>query len=479
MESANLGDELLALVDELEPRLVEWRRDFHAHPELAYQEYRTGAAVTAVLRDLGLEVRGAAGTGVIGVLRGGRPGPTIALRADMDALPVQEEGDKPVLSRVPGVAHTCGHDAHLAIALGAASLLARLREALAGTVLFIFEPGEESLDSGLEPGAERLLAEEVLADPRPDAVLGLHVYPEYPAGQVALRPGVMMTGFDLFQLTVLGATAHTATAQKGADAIVATAHVITALQTLASREVDPLEAVIVHVGTIQGGQRANILADRVELSGSVRVSDQALRPSLPERLERLVGGVAAALRCRHDLRYQPYLPPVVNDPTLTQLVAEVARDLLGPEQVVILPLPRLTGESFHAYSRVAPAVFWFLGVGNAEQGLTWASHHPRFDLGGYPAAATAHRRVVPRLLPRSASGVLVPRRRQRGAGPHLGLASSALRPRRAGAPRRTDSHGRLGAPPAGRAPAGAAAGAAAATGYCGGASSATARGGGG
>ncbi len=380
MESANLGDELLALVDELEPRLVEWRRDFHAHPELAYQEYRTGAAVTAVLRDLGLEVRGAAGTGVIGVLRGGRPGPTIALRADMDALPVQEEGDKPVLSRVPGVAHTCGHDAHLAIALGAASLLARLREALAGTVLFIFEPGEESLDSGLEPGAERLLAEGVLADPRPDAVLGLHVYPEYPAGQVALRPGVMMTGFDLFQLTVLGATAHTATAQKGADAIVATAYVITALQTLASREVDPLEAVIVHVGTIQGGQRANILADRVELSGSVRVSDQALRPSLPERLERLVGGVAAALRCRHDLRYQPYLPPVVNDPTLTQLVAEVARDLLGPEQVVILPLPRLTGESFHAYSRVAPAVFWFLGVGNAEQGLTWASHHPRFDL---------------------------------------------------------------------------------------------------
>ena len=381
-----MHEDLVAIVGERarsgHARVVEWRRTLHAWPELSYREHRTAELVAGVLRELGAEVRtGLAGTGVVGLVRGRGPGRTVAIRADMDALPVTEQTGLQFASRNPDVMHACGHDAHVAMALGAAAVLAGLRDRFDGQAMFIFEPNEETLDSGEEAGAVRLVRAGILDDPPVDLVLGQHVYPEYPTGQVAVRPGVMMTGFDYLDLSIIGQTAHTSTSHKGADAIVAAAHVVTALQTLASRELDPMESAIVHLGTVQGGTRRNILADRVELSGTVRISDQAQRDGLRERIERIVAGVTSALRCTYELRYEHVADAVVNDPAATQMVGEVARALHGPDGLYSMPMPRPTAESFQVYGAGGrPYVFWFLGVGNPAKGIEWASHHPRFTI---------------------------------------------------------------------------------------------------
>jgi amidohydrolase len=381
-----MTEDLLALVKERaaegHERVVEWRRTIHARPELSYQEHETAALAAEVLRELGAEVRtGLAGTGVVGIVRGRRPGRTVAVRADMDALPVTEDTGLPFASQNAGVMHACGHDAHVAMAMGAAAVVAGLRDRFDGTVAFIFEPNEEILDSGQEAGAVRLVEAGLLDELGVDLTLGQHVYPEYPTGQVAVRPGVMMTGFDYVDLAVIGQTAHTSTSHKGADALVAAAHVVTALQTLASREIDPMESAIVHLGTIQGGFRRNILADRVELTGTVRISDQDQRAALREAVERVVAGVTSALRCAYEIRFETVATAVVNDPAATALVGEVARALHGPEGYYQMPMPRPTAESFQVYGAGGrPYVFWFLGVGNAEKDALWASHHPRFKI---------------------------------------------------------------------------------------------------
>jgi amidohydrolase len=379
--SSDLRADLERLTQQGHERVVEWRRSIHAWPELAFQEHQTADLCAQVLRELGADVRtGVAQTGVVGIVRGRRPGKTIAVRADMDALMVNEQTGLPFASKNTGVMHACGHDSHVAMALGAASVLAGLRDRFDGQVMFIFEPNEETLDSQQEAGAYQLVREGILDDPKVDLVLGQHVYPEYPTGQVALRGGVMMTGFEYLDLAIIGQTAHTSTSHKGADAIVAAAQVILALQTLASREIDPQESVIVHIGTIQGGDRRNILADRVEMTGTVRISDQAQRAGLRERIERVVAGVTSALRCTYEMAYRPVLAAVMNDPEATELVGGVARELHGPAGVYWMPMPRPTAESFHVYGEGRPAVFWFLGVGNHEKGWEYASHHPNFML---------------------------------------------------------------------------------------------------
>jgi amidohydrolase len=379
--SVDLGAEIRRRTRDGHARVVEWRRTIHAWPELAYQEHRTAALAADALRELGAEVRtGLAETGLVGLVRGRGPGKTIAVRADMDALMVDEQTGLPFASKRPGQMHACGHDSHVAMAMGAAAVLASLRDRFDGQVMFIFEPNEETLDSGQEAGAYRLVHEGILDDPKVDLVLGQHVYPEYPTGQVALRGGVMMTGYEYLDLTILGETAHTSTSHKGADAIVAAAQVILALQTLSSREIDPQESVIVHIGTIQGGDRRNILADRVALTGTVRISDQSQRAGLRDRIERIVAGVTSAHRCSYEMSYRTMLAAVINDPDASEMVGGVARELHGPAGVFWMPMPRPTAESFHIYGEGRPAVFWFLGVGNPERGWEWASHHPRFML---------------------------------------------------------------------------------------------------
>ena len=296
---AGLAPALAAAVAEGAPRVVQWRRTLHARPELAYQERETAALVAAELRRMGAEVQEGVGgtTGVLGQLRGTGPGRArpgagapggagleagrvVAIRADMDALPIEggDPKDVPYRTAVLGARHVCGHDAHVAMALGVAQALARLRDRWSGTIKLLFEPAEECLGTDLRPGAVALVEAGVLHRPAVDAVLALHVFPEYPVGTVAVRPGVIMTGMDLLDLEVLGEEAHSSTPQKGVDAIVAAAQVVLALQTLASRETDPGQAVAVNIGSIQGGQGPrNLLADRVTLRGLVRAATPAAR----------------------------------------------------------------------------------------------------------------------------------------------------------------------------------------------------------
>jgi amidohydrolase len=374
------------------PQVIEWRRALHALPEPAYAERETAALAAGVLRALGAEVRTEVGgtTGVIGVLAGrdaAAPGArrtVVAIRADMDALPIAgaDPKDVPYRARVADVRHVCGHDAHVAIALGVARTLATVGDAWSGEVRFIFEPAEECLGTDLTPGAVAMVEAGALDDPPVSAVLALHAFPEYPSGTIAVRPGVVMTGMDLLDVDVVGSEAHSSTPQKGADAIVAAAQVVLALQTLASRETDPTEAVAVNIGTIAGGTGPrNLLAGRVALRGLVRASDPALRATLPERVRRICEHAAAAMRATCEVRVTPFLPHVANDPALTERFIAAVSAALGPERVLRLSLPRLVGESFFAYSERAPSVFAFLGTGNpAKPGTTWPSHHPAFDL---------------------------------------------------------------------------------------------------
>lgn len=375
-----------------QPDVVHWRRTIHACPEPAYEEHETARLVASTLQPLALDVQTGIGgtTGVVATIRGtGRPVEgarerCIAIRADMDALPIEGADPKaaPYRTERSGVRHVCGHDAHVAIALGVARALAQIRDRWHGTVKFLFEPAEECLGTDLKPGAVAMVEAGVLENPAVDAVLALHAFPEYAAGTIAVRPGVIMTGMDLLDVDIIGAEAHSSTPHKGIDAIVVASQVVLAIQTLASRESDPTEAVAVNIGTITGGKGPrNLLAGSVALRGLIRASEPHTRTELPQRVNRLVEHTAAAYGARAEVTVTPFLPHVVNDATLTERFIAATTRALGAAYVTRLPLPRLVGESFFAYSERVPSVFAFLGTGNPEKpGTILPSHHPEFDL---------------------------------------------------------------------------------------------------
>jgi len=364
---------MLQRAHELHERIRALRRAIHQHPELSYQEHRTAALVADTLRSLGLQVEtGVARTGVIGTLVGGE-GPTVALRADMDALPIQEQNDVPYASQVPGVMHACGHDAHTAMLLGAAMLLAE--NPPPGRVRFLFQPSEEGPDEEGKSGGKRFVEAGVMEGV--DAVFGLHVFGEYPSGTIAVRAGPQMAAADLFEVEIIGQGCHGAYPHKGTDAILLAAHVILALQQIVARRVDPVESGVVTVGAIQGGHKHNIVADRVILKGTTRAFDPTVRQRIFDELERACG-VARALGGDFRLTITECYPPVVNDPELTAFVQEVARDLLGPE-AVLEARPTMGAEDFSFLAREAPGCFWRLGVrapGEPERPL----HTPTFDI---------------------------------------------------------------------------------------------------
>lgn len=362
--------------------MVALRRDLHAHPELAFQEARTGRLMAEQMRELGLEVRdGVGGTGTVAVLRGARPGKTVALRADMDALPLTEESSKPYASSTPGVAHLCGHDAHCAMLVGAARVLVDLRDELAGNVKFIFEPAEEMAGVSGPSGAERMIADGVLDNPKVDAIFAAHVFPEYRTGTVALRAGSIMAGHARFDLSIIGRECHAALPHQGIDAVVVAAEVIQALQALASRRSPPGDTFALNVGTIAGGTQYNLLAGRVDMVGSVRTSDEELRKELGAWLERVIAGITSAHDAGYEFKFDPYtFPATSNDPELASFARRVFEKSLGEESVVWMDRPRLTGETFCYYLEKVPGVYFILGTGNEEKGTTWPSHHSRFDL---------------------------------------------------------------------------------------------------
>jgi amidohydrolase len=367
---------MLERAHRLSDTLLALRREFHRHPELGFHEDHTGQLVADRLVELGIPFRkGVARTGVVGEL--GQNGPCLALRADMDALPIQEENHVPYASQVPGVMHACGHDVHMACVLGAAQLLAEESQAghLPGRVRFLFQPSEESQDKSDLSGAMRMVDEGVMDGV--DAVLGLHVWPDLTLGTIGLRDGIMTAYPDTFELVIKGQEAHGAFPHRGFDAITLAAQVINALQTVISRRLDPTRGRVLTVGTIHGGTTDNILAAEVCMTGTIRTFEPETRELLFSEMERACG-VARALGGDYALTIRPGYIPVVNDPALSSLVRQVGRDLLGAEGVQEIPM-EMGGEDFSILAKRAPGCFFFLG-GAAPDRPRRVLHHSCYDV---------------------------------------------------------------------------------------------------
>jgi amidohydrolase len=372
----------------LEAKVVGWRRDIHEHPELGNREERTAKLVADHLKALGLEVRTqVAHTGVVGVLKGGKPGPTVALRADMDALPVTEEVDLPFKSTVKatylgqqvGVMHACGHDNHVAILMGVAELLAGVRQELTGTVKFIFQPAEEGAPAGERGGAELMIEEGALENPKVDAIFGLHVFP-FEVGKVVWRAGGLMASGDGFRIVVRGRQTHGALPWNGVDPIVTASQIVLGLQTLVSRTVDlTLTPAVVTVGMIRGGVRNNIVPDSVEMIGTIRTFDEPTRDSLAARIVRTAEGIAQSAGAVAVVTTTKGYPVTINDPALTERMVPTLRRTLGADNV--LPAQQTTtAEDFSLFQRNVPGMFFFLGVTpkGTDPRTAAPNHSPRF-----------------------------------------------------------------------------------------------------
>jgi amidohydrolase len=387
------ADPLLSRAKAMKDELVAVRRAIHRHPELAFQEQQTAARGLAWFRGLGLEVQpGIAGTpGLVATLDTGRPGPTLLLRADMDALPIAEESGAAYASEIPGVMHACGHDAHVACLLGAAALLTERRQALRGRLKFVLQPAEEK-----PPGGAKVLIEQGGVLEGVDAALALHVYPPLPVGQLGFRAGVLLGYSDRFTVRVHGVGGHAARPHQTVDAVAVAVQIYQALQYLVSRENDPFHPFVITVGALHAGTVANVIPNEATLLGTVRALDPAVNQGLPERLERVVAGVCQAMRARYSFEFVRGYPAMVNDEAFTRQAIDSVTALLGERSVVHLPTPQLGGEDFAFFAQRVPALMFRLGVRNEARGIVHAVHSSRFDLDeeALPLGAAALARIA-------------------------------------------------------------------------------------
>jgi amidohydrolase len=352
------------------------RRDFHMHPELGFQEFRTAGIVAKELTALGLETTtGVGGTGVTALIEGARPGPVVLLRADMDALPITEETGAPYASQNAGVMHACGHDAHTAILLTVARLLLAHRSELAGTVKLVFQPAEEGMG-----GAEKMIADGVLENPKVDYALALHVWNEKPIGWFGISNGPSMAGGEIFKVKVIGKGGHGAAPHLAVDPILAAAQVVNALQGIVARNVSPLETAVVSVCTIHGGETFNVIPPAVEMTGTIRTFEPGVRRKVLERFEQTVRSVAEGLGCRAEVEVKRLTPAVINDTGIARRVQETARALFPQETLDTSNYVTMGSEDMAYIMEKAPGCFIFIGSANPEKGLDAAHHHPKFDI---------------------------------------------------------------------------------------------------
>ena len=365
---------LLADADRLHEQVVSWRRHLHAHPEPSFHEHETAQYVVNVLADLdGLELARPTPTSVVARLRGARAGRTIAVRADMDALPITEETGLPFASTSTGVMHACGHDGHTATLLGLATLLSRHRAQLAGEVRFVFQHAEE-----LAPGGAESLVEAGVMD-GVDEVLGVHLWSQLETGRIALIEGPAMAAPDSFDCTITGRGGHAAAPHETVDPIAIAAQVVTAWQQVVSRTVDPLDPAVVSVTQFHAGTAYNVIPDTAHLAGTVRTFDAALRTRIPQQLAAIARAIAESFGGSAEFTLDPGYRPVLNDPALTGRLREVTAAAFGEE--VLAPMrPTMGGEDFSAYQQRAPGTFAFVGAGNAARGITYPHHHAKFDI---------------------------------------------------------------------------------------------------
>jgi amidohydrolase len=370
-----------AAAEAMRGQLVAQRRDFHMHPELSNREERTARVVAERLRALGLtDIKTGVGKyGVTALLVGGKPGPVVAVRADMDALPIQEVNDVPYKSQTPGVKHACGHDVHTTVELGVAEVLSKMKDEVRGTVKFIFQPAEEGAPAGEEGGAKLMVKEGALENPRPQAIFGLHTEPNLQVGQIGYHVGPAMASSDTFAVTIKGKAAHGAQPQMGVDAVVVASQCVLALQNIRSRRIDPLEPLVITVGTINGGTRFNVIAGEVKMTGTIRTFNDAVRERSIALMRETLQSVAAAYGATAELEIGDGNAVTYNEPALVEATLPTIRRVVGDRNTLAIK-PFMPAEDFSAYQKVVPGFYYFLGVGNREKGITAGWHTADFDV---------------------------------------------------------------------------------------------------
>lgn len=362
-------------ISNLTGELIDIRRDLHMYPELGFEEYRTSQIVRDYLTKCGLEVSQVAKTGVVGLLKGKNPGPTLMLRADMDALPVQERNDVSYRSKVEGKMHACAHDGHVAMLLVAAKVLSSYRDRMNGNIKFVFQPNEE------DAGARMMMEEGVMEHPRVDAALGIHLWTPLETGKIGVSPGPVMAGQDNFRLVVTGKGGHSGSPQTAVDPIIAAANIILAAQTIQTREINVLKPTLIVFGKIQAGSAPNVIPDQVDMLGSLRYlydgsDDTEEQPK--RRLERMIQSICAAYRTSYQLEFIPSSSPLINDGELAAQVKAVAEKVVGAHNIV--PYVCMPGEDFAEFSREVPGMFYFIGTGNKKKATDYPHHHPCFNI---------------------------------------------------------------------------------------------------
>lgn len=357
-------------IEELSPRLIEWRRDFHRHPEIAYKENRTSAVIRKFLEGIGIPVSTCAHTGLRGVLEGKPGGNTVALRADMDALPLKEEGKKEYISKNPEATHACGHDGHMAILMGVSKLISQRKDQFKGRIVFLFQPAEERIPGG----AKRMIEEGALEGV--DAIFGLHLWQPLPTGSVGIVKEAMMAQPDKFSILVKGKGGHGSMPQATVDPILVASHLVANIQSIVSRNVDPLKPVVVSFGTIEGGTIYNVIPNNVSLTGTVRTFDSSLQTLAERRLREITEETCKAFGATSEFKYEKGFTPLINDSAMADFVLEMAKKTLGEENIKTID-PVMGGEDFAYFLQKVPGAFFFFGMGD---GMEFSHHHPAFDL---------------------------------------------------------------------------------------------------
>ncbi|QGQ96961.1 amidohydrolase [Paenibacillus psychroresistens] len=361
-------------INQLFPQMIQWRRYLHQHPELSYQESQTAAFVAGHLQQLGLQVQAdVGGHGVIGLLVGDLPGPTVALRADMDALPIQDEKTNEYASQVPGVMHACGHDAHTSTLLGLAYIFSEMRSTLAGSIKFIFQPAEEVSPGGALP----LIQNGVLDDV--DVIFGVHLWTPFPVGKVYSKAGPFMAAADEFSVEIQGKGGHGGLPHETIDSVMIGAQLVTSLQTIVSRNVNPTEPAVVSVGSIHAGKSFNVIAERCSLLGTVRTFNSEVRDQIQKRMKDMSHSICEAYGASCEFDYKVGYPPVSNHAKEAERFFKVGKEIFGSEATLESPLI-MAGEDFAYYLQKVPGIFMFVGAGNADKGVWAPHHHPSFDI---------------------------------------------------------------------------------------------------
>lgn len=364
----------LQLAEENFDYSVQFRRDFHQHPELGFQEFRTAEIIAKELSFLGFDVKKQIGkTGVLGITSSKTAGPTILLRFDMDALPIQEDNTTDYKSQNNNVMHACGHDGHMSVGLTVAKILSSHLDQIKGTIKIIFQPAEEGLG-----GAQATIEDGVLENPRPDYCLGLHIWNEKPLGWIGTNTGAMMAGADTFEITINGKGGHGGVPHQAIDPIIAAAHIITAVQTIVSRNISPLENAVISFCSIKGGSTFNVIPDSVNLSGTIRTFDPQIRHDLIQRLEKIAKSVGSGLGCKVEFSLNEVTPAVINNSSVALYLKEVVQNLF-PTFLLDLNCKTMGSEDFSLFLNEVPGCFYFVGSANPDKNLIFGHHHPKFD----------------------------------------------------------------------------------------------------